>query len=200
MNPQSQDAFDELMKNVHLATKKYFEASQRLAGHHAATQWTISLLSLGLILVPLLTVTQIPIRFDQHIVDFASIGLAVAVLMFSLLTGSNRYENRSEKMHEAGLDLNELLRDMKFAATADDRMKHYQDFAKRYGQVLRRCENNHEIDYIKVQILTACGDSLAVRLKRRLYYFLLYAKEMCIYAIALVLEFGFIGLLLDTNK
>src|SRR5438477_12931002 len=95
------DAYEKLGDNVYLVTKNYFAASKRLSMHESASQWTLSLLSLGLIVLPLLTVTKMPMRYPQNVVDFASISLAVAVLMFSLLIGANKYAVRSERMHRA---------------------------------------------------------------------------------------------------
>jgi hypothetical protein len=91
-------------------------------------------------------------RYPQNVVDFASISLAVAVLMFSLLIGANSYSVRSERMHRAGLELNELMREMRFHAVHPEKMKHYQDFDRRYGDILQRYENVDEVDYTKGKI------------------------------------------------
>ncbi len=52
-----------------------------------------------------------PLRFQQNVIDFASVSLAVAVLMFSFLIGASNYSLRGEKMYQAGLELDELNRD-----------------------------------------------------------------------------------------
>jgi hypothetical protein len=146
------DAYQKLGDNMYLVTKNYFAASKRLALHNSASQWTLSLLSLGLIVLPLLTITKIPIRYPQNVVDFASISLAVAVLMFSLLIGANSYSVRSERMHRAGLELNELLREMRSHVDEPEKKKHYQDFDRRYSDILQRYENVDEVDYAKGRI------------------------------------------------
>jgi hypothetical protein len=185
------DAYEKLGDNVYLVTKNYFAASKRLALHKSASQWTLSLLSLGLIVLPLLTVTKMPMRYPQNVVDFASISLAVAVLMFSLLIGANTYSVRSERMHRAGLELNELMREMRSHVGDPEKMKHYQEFDRRYGDILQRYENVDEVDYTKGKISIIRKERVPWLL--RLRYWFLFAREMSIYAIALVLEFGFIA-------
>jgi hypothetical protein len=185
------DAYEKLGDNVYLVTKNYFAASKRLALHNSASQWTLSLLSLGLIVLPLLTVTKMPVRYPHNVVDFASISLAVAVLTFSLLIGANSYSVRSERMHRAGLELNELMREMRFHVGDPQKMKHYQDFDRRYGDILKRYENVDEVDYIKGKISIIRKEPVPWLL--RLRYWFLFARGMSVYAIALVLEFGFIA-------
>ncbi|PZV27428.1 MAG: hypothetical protein DCF12_04490 [Snowella sp.] len=90
-------AYDKLKDNAYSVSRNYFNASKRLSFHNLLSQWTLSLLSLGLIIIPLLTVTNIKLQ-DKYI-DFFSISLAVFVLTFSLLVGANNYAVRSEKMH-----------------------------------------------------------------------------------------------------
>ena len=192
------DAYEKLGDNVYLVTKNYFAASRRLALHESASQWTLSLLSLGLIIIPLLTVTKMPMRYEQNVVDFASISLAVAVLMFSLLIGANKHAVRSEKMHRAGLELNELMREMRYLASDPKKMERYQEFDRAYGAILRRYENVDDIDYVKGKISIIRKEPVPWALRSK--YWFLFTREMSIYAIALVLEFGFITLLVTGER
>ncbi len=84
-NYHTSDAYNKLKENTTTVMKSYYAASNRLIFHNLVSQWTLSILSLGLIVIPLLTVTKMQLRYDQNIIDFASISLAVAVLMLSLL-------------------------------------------------------------------------------------------------------------------
>ncbi|MDP1579587.1 MAG: SLATT domain-containing protein [Candidatus Didemnitutus sp.] len=184
------DAYEKLGDNVYLVTKNYFSASRRLALHESASQWTLSLLSLGLIVMPLLTVTKMPLRYPQNVVDFAAISLAVAVLMFSLLIGANKYSVRSERMHHAGLELNALMREMRYLVSDPEKMKRYQEFDRSYGSILQRYENVDEIDYVTGKISIIRKEPVPFLLRCKYWY--LFGKEMSIYGIALLLEFGFI--------
>ncbi|MCY7336619.1 MAG: SLATT domain-containing protein [Chamaesiphon sp.] len=191
------DHYKKLSDNIYIVSKNYFAANKRLLLHNSFSQWTLSLLSLGLIIIPLLIVTKIPLRFQQNIIDFASIGLAVAVLMLSLLIGANNYSLRGEKMYQTGLELNELYRDMKQFESNDSRMNHFSKFSRRYSDILRRYENVDDIDYIKGKISRIRDKPIPLMLQIN-YYFKL-TLEMIIYIIALILEFGFIGLLVTKN-
>lgn len=190
-------AYEKLADNIYIVNRNYFSASKRLLLHNACSQWTLSLLSLGLIVMPLLTVTKMPLRYPQNVVDFASISLAVAVLMFSLLIGANSYSVRAERMHHAGLELNKLMREMRYFASEADRMSKYRTFDDQYSGILSRFENVDDIDYARAKISTL-KDSAPIKLHIR--YWFLFTREMCIYAIALILEFGFIALLVTGTQ
>lgn len=194
LNSLPDDAYAKLADNVYIVTKNYLNASKRLALHDRLSQWTLALLSLGLIVLPLLTVTKIPLRYDQNIVDFAAISMAVAVLMFSLLIARNNYSVRSDRALRAGVELNELIREMRQFSKDAGKMKRYNAFNERYGDVLRRYENVDEIDYLKSKI-NITRDKPVPWIVRIEYWFL-FAREFTIYSIAFGLEFGFIMLLL----
>lgn len=193
----SSEAYVKLSDNIYIVLKSYFAANKRLLFHNFFSQWTLSLLSLGLIVIPLLTITKIPLRFQQNVIDFASVSLAVAVLMFSLLIGASNYSLRGEKMYQAGLELNELNRDMKVFKGNADCMKHYCEFNRRYSDILKRYENVDDIDHVKSEISRIRNKPVPYKLQIN-YYFLL-KREILIYIVALILEFGFIGLLVTKN-
>lgn len=152
INTLQLDAYEKLGDNIYIVCKGYFAMSRRLERHRSLSQWTLSLLSLGLIIIPLLTVTKVPVSYPQNIIDFASISLAVGVLVFSLLIGGNNYAVRSERAHTCGLELNELLRDMRTLAKNPNRMGHLQRFEARYSNILKRNENYEQIDYTLAKI------------------------------------------------
>jgi hypothetical protein len=190
--PIASDAYEKLSDNAYIVYKCYFSMSRRLALHNTLSQWTLSLLSLGLIVIPLLSVTKMPVRYNQSVVDFASITLAVGVLVFTLLITANNYAVRSEKAHNAGLELNDLIRKMRFHAKDSDRMRHYENFEEHYSDILKRFENCAQIDYYGAKLSIASG-SWKIRIK----YFFSGVSEILLYFVALALEFGFIGLLVS---
>jgi hypothetical protein len=193
---QPQSPYDKLAGNVYVVSRNYFSASKRLTLHASCSQWTLSLLSLGLIVIPLLTVTQMPVRYPQNVVDFAAISLAVTVLMFSLLIGANKYSVRAVQMHSAGLELNELLREMRHVTIDADRTSSYKGFDDDYSSILRRFDNVNDIDYTRAKI-SIQKDEAPIKLHFK--YWFLFSREMCIYAIAILLEFGFIAFLVTGN-
>jgi hypothetical protein len=192
--PIQSDAYEKLSDSVYMVYKGYFCMSRRLAAMNGFSQWTLSLLSVGLIIIPLLAVTKMTLRYEQNVIDFASIALAVAVLTFSLLIAGNNYAVRSERAHTCGLELNEILREMRFHAKDSDRMKHYQRFENSYSALLRRYENTDQIDYFQAKISIKKDEGVPWKL--RCTYLAYFAKEVFLCSFALALEFGFIGFLI----
>jgi hypothetical protein len=192
--PIQSDAYEKLSDNVYIVYKGYFCMSRRMAAMNVFSQWTLSLLSVGLIIIPLLTVTKMTLRYDQNVIDFASITLAVAVLTFSLLIAGNNYAVRSERAHTCGLELNEVLREMRFHAKDLDRMKHYQRFENAYSSILRRYENTEQIDYYQAKISIKKDADIPLTLRGT--YFAYFVKEVFLCSFALALEFGFIAFLI----
>jgi SMODS and SLOG-associating 2TM effector domain family 5 len=194
LNSATTDAYDKLKENVFIVTKNYYAASSRFNLHNVLSQWTLSFLSLGLIVIPVLTVTKMPLRYCQNIIDFTSIILAVALLILSLLIGANNYSARGEKMYQAGLEFNELIREMRFFEFDNNRMNHYTKFSRRYGNILQRYENVKDIDSIKGQI--NINRKNGIFMYPQLKYWFLFAMEMIIYLVPILGEFGFIILLM----
>ncbi|PSB58281.1 SLATT domain-containing protein [Chamaesiphon polymorphus] len=191
------DAYDKLKENTNTVMKSCFAASDRLSFHNLVSQWTLSVLSLGLIVIPLLTVTKMPLRYNQNIIDFASISLAVAILMLSLLIGANNYAARGYKMYQSGLDFNDLLRDMRYVESNSDRMTHYQIFSNRYGNILRQYENVSAIDNLQGQININRKKPISISLfGQQLKYCYLYLMELLVYIVPIVFEFSFIYFLI----
>jgi hypothetical protein len=190
------DTYDKLKDNTNTVMKSCFAASDRLNFHNLVSQWTLSILSLGLIVIPLLTVTKMPLRYSQNVIDFASISLAVAILMLSLLIGANNYAARGYKMYQSGLDFNDLLRDMRYFESTADRMTHYQDFSIRYGNLLRRYENVSSIDNLQGQININRKNPISISsFGQKFKYWCLYLREMFVYIVPIFFEFSFIYLL-----
>jgi hypothetical protein len=183
------DAYDKLKENTNTVMKSYYAASDRLSFHNLVSQWTLSILSLGLIVIPLLTVTKMSLRYSQNVIDFTSISLAVAILMLSLLIGANNYAARGYKMYQSGLEFNDLLRDMRCFEFNADRMTHYQDFSSRYGNILRRYENISPIDNLQGQINIYRKKPLSINsFGQQFKYWCLFLRELVIYISRLFLS------------
>jgi SMODS and SLOG-associating 2TM effector domain family 5 len=195
-NISNTDAYDKLKENVMTVMKNYYAASDRLNFHNVFSQWTLSFLSLGFIVIPVLTVTKIPLHYDQNVIDFASISLAVALLMLSLLIGINNYSARGERMYQAGLEFNDLIRKMRFFESNTDRMNQYKNFSRCYGIILQRYENVSEIDCVKAQININRQKNTSIhKTYAQFKYWCLFAREMIVYFVPVISEFWFIFLL-----
>ena len=188
--------YEKLAQNVDLVAKNYFVSSKRLQLHDVLSQWTLSLLSLGLIILPLCEVfdlTQAP----EKMISFMSITLAVVVLVFSLLIGVNKHGLRADRMHVAGLDFNNLLRKMRGNSDAQIQLKEYGEFNRQYDEILRRCENVDDIDYIRGKLNTKKNEPIScLRVRLEIKHLMLLIINFSIYIIALILETGVIAALI----
>src|SRR4051812_39751974 len=82
--------FKKLYGRVSKTAAARYNATRRLRMHNAASLWTISLFSLGLILVSLLQALALPIPFAPAIVNLVQVFLSITILVISvILTMSN---------------------------------------------------------------------------------------------------------------
>lgn len=93
-----------------------------------------------------LTTTSIP----SNVQDAVAIFFAVVVLAYSLLLGMGDFSARSVKIHQCGLELAELARELKFMVDNEDKAskKEYLKYVERYYQCLGRHENHSSHDYM----------------------------------------------------
>jgi hypothetical protein len=112
--------------------------------------YTTIILSLGLILIPLLQNSDIRLDLSVKVLNMLQIFLAVAVLVYSVVNGTAKYEVRSEKLNECGDRIKELIRDLRAdiskwdtAQTPIDMNKYHQ----RYFDVSTDSENHTRADH-----------------------------------------------------
>lgn len=99
-------------------------------------------------------------------------------------------------MYRAGLEFNKLIWEVRCFEFDGNRMDKYDDFSCRYVEILRRHENVSNIDNLKGQININRKTPISINsLINQFEYWCLFSCEMIAYFIAIILEFGFIGLL-----
>jgi hypothetical protein len=123
-------------------------ASERLRHHHRFTVWSITILSTGLIVIPLLQALGVPTSSSSQALNAIQVFLAVVVLVFSLLLSMDNYSIRADKMHQCGVELSVLARKMEPIIRTDNPYgPEYNRLLQEYDQILRRYENHEEIDH-----------------------------------------------------
>ncbi|MDP2135145.1 MAG: SLATT domain-containing protein [Sulfuritalea sp.] len=139
----------ELHRRADLTSKARYHAARRLRAHNSFSQWTLALLAVGQIVITLVAALKLRTSFAPAYVDFGGVFFGVLVLAYSLLLGMADYSARSVKMHECGIELGALARELFFlsrdpSATRDD----YNSAAERYYSILSKHENHSGVDYI----------------------------------------------------
>ncbi|EJK2100760.1 SLATT domain-containing protein [Vibrio cholerae] len=145
------ETYKYLYKRVSVTSKARYEASRRLRSQSWFSQWTLAYMAIGQIILSMLpnfdlTTKSIPPNAQNAVAVF----FAVVVLAYSLLLGMGDFSARSAKIHQCGLELAELARELKFMVDSGALVNkdEYLGYVERYYQCLGRYENHSSHDYL----------------------------------------------------
>lgn len=126
-----------------------YNASNRLIWQSKVTFSVSTLFSLGLIFVPLMQLAKVPLNLNSDVLGAIQIFLAVAILVYSIITGTARFELRSEQLNDCGDKIKSLIRDLRVAP--DDENNEAElltSVQKKYESIIADVENHERSDYI----------------------------------------------------
>lgn len=141
-----------LLKGIGETARSRFAAAKRLG---ARDQKYARLTSFASAFVIVLTV--LPYFFPREkvwvdVVNLLCIGMALIILVSSMLQYSRVDGVSAEQHHRCGLELNELRREL-IGCKRPLGSSEYLSFTKRYGEILQKYSLNHDdIDYLAVKI------------------------------------------------
>lgn len=143
------DTSDKLQTSMRVTAKSRYNAAVRLQRQARFAFFTTTLLSLGLIFIPLLQNAGVCLSVKVGVLNMMQIFLAVAVLVYSVVIGTARYDVRAEKLTECGDKLKSLIRDIEkdrsnSAANSNAALSSYQT---RYSDIVADSENHERSDY-----------------------------------------------------
>ena len=154
MKNEIENEFSELNRRVKRTSNARYNASRRLRLNHQFSQWTLALLSVSLILIALISASDIKIEFSESYVDIMQIIFSVLVLAYSLLLATGDFSARSVKMHRCGMELGRLARSIKpYEEKTLDEIK-YGEFYSKYYDILEKYENHEDVDFIKTTFIS----------------------------------------------
>lgn len=117
----SSEKFKELLRRVEITGKARYYASRRLSIHQSMSQWTLTALALGQIVISLTPALSLQINWTEKYLAFGSIFFSVLILAYTLLLGMGAYGPRAVKIHNCGLELGRLARELyPYACRADN--------------------------------------------------------------------------------
>jgi len=151
-NASKLDRFDELNRRIAKTSKCRFIAARRLGQHHKFSQWTISLISVLLIVIPLLQAIGVTTRYSPQFLSVIQVSLAVLILVFSLLIGMDNYAVRAERMHNCGLELRNLAWGLEAFKGKGGSDEEYRIYCERYFTILKSYENHATVDYLQSKL------------------------------------------------
>ncbi|WP_429022087.1 SLATT domain-containing protein [Aeromonas veronii] len=145
------DSYSYLYKRVLITSKARYEASRRLKLHSWCSQWTLTFIAVGQIVLSLLY------SFDLHnkdvpssLINVAGLFFSIAVLAYSLLLGMGDFSARASNIHQCGLQLAELARELNYKISNNymPTEREYLAFVSKYYSCLNRHENHTSLDYL----------------------------------------------------
>lgn len=145
------DPAQKLLNSMRITSKCRYNASTRLKRQSLFSFLTTTVLSLGLILIPLLQNSDIQLAFAPKVLNMLQIFLAVAVLVYSVIIATARYETRAEGLNECGDKIKDLIRTLR-RALADSNSSgvsvELSKFNQRYDDVSTDAENHTRLDFM----------------------------------------------------
>lgn len=149
---QHSNAKERLENTMKTTAISRYNASVRLKLQGKIAFVTTTILSLGLILMPLIQIANIPLVFSSNILSVIQIFLAVSVLVYSIIIGTARYDLRSEQLNDCGDKLKALIRELRtYEDSNSDAIKEIQ---KRYSDIATSVENHARNDYLLTTLRT----------------------------------------------
>lgn len=185
------DNVEKFLASMRVTAKCRYGASGRLLKQSRFSFVTTTVLSLGLIFIPLMQNSGVPLAFEAKVLNMVQIFLAVSILVYSVVIGTARYDLRAEKLNECGDKLKDLIRSLKkdiyLKKSLDDtELSKYQ---QRYQDVTADTENHERSDF-KLASLEMKEDYFISGVPRLLLYLTAHSQRLSAFAVP-VLMIGF---------
>jgi hypothetical protein len=182
------DSADKLQMSMRVTAKSRYNAAVRLQRQGKFAFFTTTFLSLGLIFIPLVQTSGVPLALQPRVLSMMQIFLAVAVLVYSVVIGTARYDVRAEHLTECGDKLKELIREMdrdRESATAIKGAA-LESYQTRYSDIVTDSENHIRSDY-NLATLEMRNDYFITGLPWLKTYFAAHATRAIAYIIPTVM-------------
>ncbi|WP_284085196.1 SLATT domain-containing protein [Acinetobacter haemolyticus] len=126
-----------------------YHASTRLAWQSRIAFLTTTFLSLGLIFILLMQLANVKLNLNENVLSAVQIFMAVAVLVYSVIIGTAKYETRCENLNDCGDKIKALIRELRREAEngKDVDKAVLEDIQQRYADIVSDVENHERCDY-----------------------------------------------------
>ena len=140
---------ETLERSMRVTAKCRYNAADRIVNRSRFGFFTSIILSLGLIFIPLMQNTGIPLAFRSSVLNMIQIFLAVSVLVLSVVFGSARYDVRATKLTDCGDRLKQIIRGIRRQRASGNSLSNETliEYENQYADVVRDCENHVRSDY-----------------------------------------------------
>ncbi|MGR6838080.1 SLATT domain-containing protein [Aliivibrio wodanis] len=205
LEAQEKEPAKKLLKSIRVTSKCRFNAADRLKGVSSYSFLTTTFLSLGLIFIPLYQSSGLPLPYSNSVLSIIQIFLAVAVLVYSVVNGTAKYELRAESLDECGIQLKELIRklrrdinELEMGGISVDLEKYHAD----YHVISTEPENHRRADYLFTILESRSDFDLTgiIRVFTLGKAYLLYSLPYIIPTLMILFEIAFIADILGVTE
>jgi hypothetical protein len=175
---QTHDDLDELQLDMLTTANCRYSAAARLQTQGKLAFNATTVLSLGLVFIPLMQNSGVCITFRDSVLNLIQIFLGVAVLVYSLIIGTARYDVRALQLLQCADKIKDIIRETKVEAKKNPGLSQNQYIEaahKKYSEALSISENHERIDYHISMLSTPqdyiipAGTRMIIRIQR--FYF-----------------------------
>jgi len=169
---------NKLIASIKTTAINRYNASNRLARQGRFTFGISTIFSLGLIFIPLMQLAKAPLLLSGDILSAFQIFLAVAILVYSIIIGTARYQIRSEQLNDCGDKLKSLIRDLRSQDSEEPDEISLKEHQRRYESIIADVENHERRDYILTILRTP--DLFSLTGAGRAYHWTKFCFSACI--------------------
>lgn len=141
---------ERLIASMKTTAVNRFNASTRLSQQSKLTFWASTIFSLGLIFIPLMQLAGAKLSLSDSVLSAVQVFLAVAILVYSIIISTARFELRSEQLNDCGNNIKQLIRDLRVIPECNSTEEAHllKEFQDRYATIVSNVENHKRSDYI----------------------------------------------------
>ena len=145
------DPAKKLLNSMRITAKCRFNASVRLQRLGKYSFFTTTIFSLGLIFIPLYQRSGLQLPYSEEVLGMLQIFLAVAVLVYSVVNATAKYDSRATVLDNCGVQIKELIRKLRLEISESNKSGVSVDlegYHKNYHVISTEPENHNRGDYI----------------------------------------------------
>lgn len=150
-NKNKVDPVIDLIDSMRITSRCRYNASARIAQLGQYSFFTTTFLSLGLIFIPLVQNSDVPLHFLPKVLNMMQIFLAVAILVYSIIIGTARYDVRAIALNKCGDKVKNLIRALREEKhkTANGALEiNLNSYHEKYQEALNESENHTRLDFL----------------------------------------------------
>lgn len=194
------DPKKKLLYNMKVTASNRYNASSRLSLEQKVAFLTTTVISLGLIIIPLIQLSLDELVINSKFLTMVQIVLAVCILVYSIIIGMSRYESRVQSHRASGDNIRDLIREYRGLSNEDSET--LKNYTVSYNRILEKSENHNAVDYLKTRLNYKKLFKIT-GIKRffiLIEYYIIISLPFIIPIILLLFEFTFISDMLGVTK